>query len=363
MVKRLANFAMYGTPFGGLPAFTVLAFAAAASPLFAANCAQQARPDSSPWWTPIVTAQSAGTYYKFQDGSETIERSASLPAYSVFDFPASPEGSISSEIFPSGPPWAFNGGVANSVCSGPGDADCTGKRIWRYAGSLLQSKPLNGVNGLRFVGSFTGRMTSFDDGVALYQTVFFHQSKAYWGQAEYGLYYDGAQGIDEHGVRHNSRLVFYWSSNSNCGSNPFCRSEQLGGAPMYEDGAGSSGVAPPPNTRIHGCTVPIPDASTPYAYEVWIFQDHDGAWKFRVEVIDPYTFGEVIPGMTVDPNSDADSAWFPIATLTRDAGPGYGNGYITSGVVRYDPHASMKYASPPRMIIESLAVGRYQAFR
>ena len=332
--------------------------AATLAPLSGADCTPQARLDTSPWWTPIVTAHSAGTYYKFQDGVETIERLASFPAYSVFDFPASPEGSISSQVFPPGPPWAFNGGVTNSVCTGPGDADCTGKRIWRYAGSLLQSKPLDGVKGLRFVGFFDGRMTSFDDGVALFQTVFFHQSQSYWGHAEYGLYYDGAQGIDEKGVQHDSRMVFYWSSNSNCGLSPFCRSEPSGGALMYEDGSGAMGATPPPNTRVHGCTVPVPDASKPYAYEIWIFRDTDDVWKFRVEVLDPYTFSAIIPGMTVDPNAKSADAWFPIDTLTRDAGAAFGRGYITTGVVRYDPHSSMTYATPPRMIIESLSVGK-----
>jgi hypothetical protein len=347
--RNLTRIARLG--FGVLVAATV--------PLLpAADCARQARAESSPWWTPIVTAHSAGTYFKFQDGVETIERVASFPAYSVFDFPASPEGSISSQVFPPGPPWAFNGGVANSVCSGPSDADCTGKHIWRYASSLLQSKPIDGARGLRFVGSFVGRMTSFDDPVALYQTVFFHQAQSYFGHAEYGLYYDAAQGIDDHGVQHKSRMVFYWSSNSNCGLNPFCRSERSGGAPMYEDGSGSLGAIAPPNARVHGCTVPIPDASKRYVYEVWIFRDTDGVWKFRVEVLDPYSLREIIPGMAVDPNADSEDAWFPTATLTRDAGTGYGRGYITTGVVRYDPRSSMMYSTPPRMIIESLSVGR-----
>jgi len=326
--------------------------------LLGADCSQQTRSDPAPWWTPIVTAHSAGTYYKFQDGVETVERAAAFPAYSLFDFPASPEGSISSQVFPPGPPWAFNGGVANSVCTGSGNTDCTGKRIWRYAGSLLQSKPIDNAKGLRFVGSFVGKMTSFDDPVALYQTVFFHQSPSYWGHAEYGLYYDAAQGVDDHGVQHKSRLVFYWSSNSNCGLSPFCRGERFGGAMMYEDGAGSLGSAPPPNSRVHGCTVPIPDASKPYAYEVWIFPDSDGVWKFRIEVLDPYSLREIVPGMTVDPNGDSTDSWFPITTLTREAGTGSGHGYITTGVVRYDPRSSMTYSSPPRMIIESLSVGR-----
>jgi hypothetical protein len=332
----------------------------AATPAFlsAADCTPQARFEPTPWWSPIVTPHSAGTYFKYQDGIETIEHVASFPAYSVFDFPASPEGSLSASVFPPGPPWAFNGGSPNSVCTGAGDADCTGKHIWRYASSLLQSKAIDGAKGFRFIGSFEGRMTSFNDPVALYQTVFFHQTPTYWGHAEYGLYFDAAQGIDDHGVRHKSRMVFYWSSNSNCGLAPFCRSEQSGGTLMFEDGSGNSGRTAPPNTRVHGCTVPIHNASNAYIYEVWIFRDTDGLWKFRIEVLDPYTLREVVPGMTVDPNADSRDAWFPINSLTREAGMGLGHGYITTGVVRYDPRSSMTYSTPPRMIIESLSVGK-----
>jgi len=338
----------------------VLILVAGAPPfLISQDCTQQARTDlAPPFWSSIVTASSPGTYFDYQDGKETIFRGATFPAYSSFNFPASPNGSVSSATFPDEAPWAFNGGTADSLCPGLGETDCTGKQISRYAGSLVQSKRTDNTKGVQFIGSFVGGLTSAGAPSALVQVVFFHETPIYWGHSEYGFYYNAAIGKDAQGNAEPSRLVFYWSSNSNCGLTPFCRSKRDGGNLMYEDGSGQLGDIPPSDALIHGCTIPIPDASRKLVYEAWIFRDVDGVWKFRVEVRDADDLHEIVPGMTVLPNASAADAWFPIQSLTPDGGPGQGSGYITAGVVRDDPRSSMTYSTAPRMIIESLNVGR-----
>jgi hypothetical protein len=185
----------------------------------------------------------------------------------------------------------------------------------------------------------------------LVQSVFFHQNPVYFGGAEYGFYYELTTGADNAGKYNPPRLVFYWSTNSNCGYQPpICRTQREGGVDLYENGAGEKGAAPPPLTRVHGCAVPVRDFRES-VYQVWLFRDKDRTWKFRVRVIDPRTGRLDIPAMTVDPNVSGGE-WFPAADLASSQA----GGYYTAGVVKSDPHHSIRVSQPVNLVVRRFRV-------
>lgn len=316
---------------------------------FGQNCAPDPRPIPAPaQWHDAFTAALPGVRVDVEDGSERITEPITLAQRVLLPYPASAQGALSTSVYPQGPPWAFNP-TAPSVCpDAPAGADCSGHRIPRNPGRYLRSALHNSARGFEFTGSFGGQLApTYKPGSMLVQSVFFHENPLYFGGAEYGFYYELTPGWDGAGKYYPARLVFYWSTNSNCGYQPsICRTERNGGKPLYENGA----TGPPPLTRVHGCAIPVPQHRM-YRYQTWLFKDTDKRWKFRVRVVDPRDGKQIVPAMTVDPNVSGGN-WFPIAELAR---PGH-KGYYTAGIVKSDPHQSMKVAEPAVLKVQRLRV-------
>jgi hypothetical protein len=319
---------------------------------YAQNCTESRQAVPAPAWEDIFTARHSGVYVAIGDGVESVTEHATLARFPALSFPDSDAGALSTSVYPKGPPWPFNASGSSTCPDAPPGSECSGRRIPRNPGQYLRSGYESTALGFEFRGSFGGRLEDgYKPGSMLVQSVFFHQNPVYLGGAEYGFYYEVTPGADITGKYYPPRLVFYWSTNSNCGYQPpICRSQREGGVVLYENGAGNNGAAPPPLTRVHGCAVPVQDVRDSI-YQVWLFRDKDRLWKFRVRVIDPRSGRLAIPAMTVDPNVSGGE-WFPAADL---ASPQAG-GYYTAGVVKSDPLRSIKVSQPV-----NLAVRRFRA--
>ena len=274
-----------------------------------------------PAWAGILDAKAPGKLVRVGNGAEEIT-AATAPA--VFQFPETVTGANSSSRYPDGPPWPVKG-----------DAP-----IYRNPGSYLESGPVPRARGFEFTGTFAGALRSYQPGSMLIESAFFHESPIYFGGVEYGFYYEMTAGAAP-------RLIFYWSTNSNCGYQPsICRTGREGGDLVYENGS----TVPPPLTRVHGCAVPLATFAE-YRYRTWIFDDQ-GEWKFRIEVAN-VDGRDVIPPMSIDPNVSGGD-WFPI----REMGANGRSGYFSAGIIRSDPTNSMVIANPVSLNLKRFRVAR-----
>lgn len=235
----------------------------------------------------------------------------------------------------------------------PADGDCTGQRILRTPSSGVESRLINGVTGIEYLGSFDGTSNAALGGMT--EIVFFHQNADYLAQAEYGFYRD---------LSVPDSLIFYWQTNANCTLRPamdlnetisdsMCTTIEASRQPatyLYTDGLF-------PGTNALNITAACNIDLSPiggfgqYVYAMWIFSDN-GTPKFGMSILDPNTLMPVVPETSIDPNVGVSPAWFPIAELNG------ASGYVTAGIARFDPFRSQTFSvPPPSMSIERLAVG------
>jgi hypothetical protein len=333
----------------------------------------QVTPRRLPDWSDILSnrfdsAGSPGTSFLFsnmQANPRTLGQS--LPF--TIETPPGATGAYDTHTFPAGPLYYSNSSGASINCL-PGidptqpngcpygqvgegclsSGDCTGKPILRTPSTGIQSTFARGITGITYLGTFEG--TSNAPPGQMLQVVFFHQNPDYLGEVEYGFYRD---------LYAPNQIVFYWQTNANCTLRPdmgpndtMCTTQQSNREPstfIYTDDLIPPGASP---TITTGCTIDLTpiEGFGRYYYSMWIFPE-EGGWKFGMSILDPNTFKPIVPPTSIDPNTGASPAWFPIAGLSRKGG------YVTAGISRYDPLNTQVFSSPPpNMSVERLMVGR-----
>lgn len=293
-------------------------------------------------WTPIMTSERPSTFFSYSENRS--DEFLGMPLRSAYQFPASTQGCgpagncLPSCTYPDRFPWFVD----------PSGTDVTDTHPYRNpANGNVSSYPEQEIRGFEFIGSFEGVATGPSSDWVL-QVAFFHQQQCYAGGTEYGFLRDALSG----------QFLFYWSTNSNCGSdnpgaNPpirsLCRSQRNGDSEVQE----SNG------------NVTLPYSAGIRRYQAYIDRDDtDGKWKFVVKVFDPETS---TLGFTiwVDPNSPEHwrrapgelTATFPIEELIDTTG------YVTVGIQRPSGSIAMKpdTLSPPVVRAQSVSIGRVSA--
>jgi len=315
------------------------ALAVVAPQLGAADSTACGASANCPKWTAIMTPESPSTFFSYYENHS--DEFLGVPLRSAYQFPSATEGCgpggncLPSCTFPDRFPWFVDASGADVTDSHPYRNPSSGN---------VSSYPEEGVRGFEFIGSFEGAVTGARSDWLL-QAVFFHQQKCYAGGVEYGFVRDALSG----------QFLFYWSTNSNCGSdNPaanhpdgsMCRSLRNGGTRVQES---NGNVALPYSAEIK-------------KYQAYIDRDDtDGKWKFVVKVYGLQT--STSPWTRwIDPNSAEhwrpapydSTATFPIEELI-DA-----SGYVTVGIQRLSASTSMEPdpLAPPVLRAQSVSVGR-----
>jgi hypothetical protein len=295
-----------------------------------------------PKWTQIMTSERPSTFFSYYENHS--DEFLGVPLRSAYQFPSATEGCgpagncRPSCTFPDRFPWFVDASGSDATDSHPYRNPSSGS---------VSSYPEEGVRGFEFIGSFEGSVTGLGSDWLL-QAVFFHQQKCYAGGAEYGFVRDAL----------SRQFLFYWSTNSNCGSdNPaanrpdgsLCRSVRNGGTRVQE----SNG------------NVALPYSADTKKYQVYIDRDDaDGRWKFIVKVYYPQTSTSSYVRW-IDPNSPENwrpapydpTAIFPIEELIDTSG------YVTVGIQRLSASTSMEPdpLAPPVLRAQSVSVGRVRA--
>jgi hypothetical protein len=292
-----------------------------------------------PKWTPIMTSERPSMFFSYYENHS--DEFPGVPLRSAYQFPSSTEGCgpagncLPSCTFPDHFPWFVDASGSDVTDSHPYRNPSSGN---------VSTYPEEGVRGFEFIGSFEGAATGARSDWLL-QAVLFHQQKCYAGRVEYGFVRDAVSG----------QFLFYWSTNSNCGSdNPaanrpdgsLCRSLRNGGTRVQE----SNG------------NVALPYSADIRKYQAYVDRDDaDGKWKFIVKVYDPKASTSSYT-RSIDPNSPEhwrpapydSTAAFPIEELIDTSG------YVTVGIQRLSASTSMEpdALAPPLLRAQSVSVGR-----
>ena len=332
----------------------------------------QVTPTRVPEWSDILSnrfdnAGSPGTSFHFS-GLQANPRTPGQSLPFTVETPPSATGAYDTHPFPAGPAYYSNSSGASIDCL-PGidpaqpngcpygqvgegclsNGDCTGKPILKTPATGIESTFARDITGVTYLGTFEGTSTAAPG--QMLQVVFFHENPDYLGGAEYGFYRD---------LNVPNQMVFYWQINANCTLRPdmgpndtMCTTQQANRRPsayLYTDDLIPPGTSPNITTS---CTIDLSSAGGfgLYYYSMWIFSD-EGTWKFGISILDPNTFRPVVPPTSIDPNTGASPAWYPIAEISRKGG------YVTAGISRYDPFTTQTFSSPPpSMQVERLMVG------
>jgi hypothetical protein len=185
-----------------------------------------------------------------------------------------------------------------------------------------------GYKGIAAQLLFTGRGASYN-GNTLVQAVFFHDEPCYRAATEFG-FFRYVKGMPE-----DETVYFYYEANANC--------------------------APEGKCRIHGADQPLSDQqeAVPLPAEAsnnsgggsdWLYRAYlinDGA-QWVIEVVDPYTFADTFPPLTVE-----------VKGFFRGASTDYyregASGYITATSTRSGP---VGYVDAPSMKVAEILVAR-----
>jgi hypothetical protein len=256
--------------------------------------------------------------------------------------------------FASGTVYCPTGSGHDSMGNIGGPADLTACTIYRPASGGYRSAALTGIKGIEFNGGFDGSMGI--GGEHLYQTVFFGQQNCWGGGPEYGFTNDNALSAGP------ASFYFYWSTNTNCGSNCIT-SQYTGGSPTAVVPNAGAGV---PSFSSYPVDYQPGDDSW---FHAWIFQDTDSLYKFWVEtwngstnshyIIDPNTDGKSISTTTINSKTVTVvsgtaiyPAWYPIEAL-------YGStGFVTIGTQRNDMYGAQMPATAPYITVTGINVGK-----
>jgi len=214
----------------------------------------------------------------------------------------------------------------------------TERRTWigPLAGPVLRSptdsyvSPLGvGYKGIAAQLLFTGKGSSYI-GTSLAQAVFFHDELCYRAATEFGFFRYGR------GLPEDETVYFYYEVNANC--------------------------APQGKCRIHGTdqiltdqqeAVPLPKAaaSNSAGGGDWLYKAYlinDGA-QWVIEVIDPYTFADTFPLLTLE-----------VKDFFRGAATEYfrqgATGYITATSTRSGPVGYV--GEPPSMQVAEILIAQ-----
>jgi hypothetical protein len=210
--------------------------------------------------------------------------------------------------------------------------DLTNMPPYRYPSYGQISNFKSNIIGIRAKAKFDG--SGSGDGFFI-EAIYFSERQDWAGQREFGFFRN---------VSEDSRVYFYWSTNSNCSITanmgyPYCRLYQATGGQEY------AAFAPVVAEHFEATAIDNIDTTRQYvwiSYVFWAFWD--ASYKFRVEVWDD-TYTAQIAGFNVDTTSDSTSFGVNSSGLS---------GYITLATQRRDPF----YTSNSQLSVTSVETVR-----
>jgi hypothetical protein len=306
------------------------------SPLTKAICISAALlwcPANGQTFTAIMNGENST---RFSFINRIASRTTVTSLQSSYAYPNTITGAYdtSAYLYPTGnssaaPPWWF--AYTGSSRWLHTTADLTRQYVFRNPSYGQTSSLKGGVTGIKARAAFPGTVTG-DSLSELITTVYFSERQDWAGQREFGFFR----------LVQQNRMFFYWSTNSNCSITAnrgysYCRTARAVGsedprfAPLV-----SEHFEPAPITGLR--------SGTSYVLLGYLFRaSWDSTYKFRVEVWDS-TYTTLITAFNVDT-------------------PGYGattsglNGYVTAGILRYDPNGVMSQTGT-RLTLTSIDIAR-----
>ena len=342
---------------------TVLPMSTFAQP---ASCGTATAP-SLPSTTAILTSATSNTLFDYKDNNGGSANEQTGTSYDLpYTFTADMSTNVGAFSNPSTFPTATNnlgywiinssastggGGASNTGCTpgvncdscdavyppgSYGDYDCTGQHVARWPAIGLTSANYSSITGFQWTGDFAGNAyIGTGSGAQIVPAIYYHESPILEGGPEFGIYSSFSNTTSPGGP---SKPIFYYvGDNSNCTDiygNSTCSDVQEGGTGTN----GGTGDRFTDNTSpgFQSCTLSATTGTSSETYSVLLAYDSGvGHQVFYITLTNA--------GVTymVDPSvSYYQQASYP--------------GYVTAGVVHYDPNDTAGYSTTlPALAVSS----------